>query len=48
MEIQELQKILEFHFLEKIGKNKNLNKLFGIIKSTLNDACEHRKGKSWK
>ena len=36
---------MEFHFLEKIGKNNNLNKLFGSIKSTLNDACEHRKGK---
>jgi len=42
MEILVLQKILVFHFLEKIGKNNNL---FGIIKLTLNDACEHRKDK---
>jgi len=42
MEILVLQKILVFHSLEKIGKNNNL---FGIIKLTLNDACEHRKDK---
>jgi len=40
-----LLKILVFHSLEKIGKNNNLNNLFGIIKLTLNDACEHRKDK---
>ena len=45
MEKLVLQKILVFHSLEKIGKNNNLNNLFGIIKLTLNDACEHRKDK---
>ena len=45
MEKLVLLKILVFHSLEKIGKNNNLNNLFGIIKLTLNDACEHRKDK---
>ena len=45
MEKLVLPKILVFHSLEKIGKNNNLNNLFGIIKLTLNDACEHRKDK---